>query len=44
MNDSNTEFASSYNLLGSRVGWKKDIGKKNKLDLFAGVDNAFDDI
>jgi len=42
LNDANTEYASSYNLLGGRIGWKKDLRKKNKLDLFIGVDNAFD--
>lgn len=42
LNDANTEAASSYNLLGARLGWRKLMHKKNKLDLFAGVDNAFD--
>jgi iron complex outermembrane receptor protein len=42
LNDANTEFASSYNLLGSRIGWKKETKKKNKFDLFAGIENAFD--
>jgi len=42
LNDANTEFASSYNLLGTRIGWRKDLKKKNKLELFAGIDNAFD--
>jgi iron complex outermembrane receptor protein len=42
LNDGNTEFASSYNLLGGRVGWKKETKKKNKLDFFAGIENAFD--
>jgi iron complex outermembrane receptor protein len=42
LNDANTEFASSFNLLGTRIGWKKDLKKKNKLELFAGIDNAFD--
>jgi iron complex outermembrane receptor protein len=42
LNDANTEYASSYNLLGSRIGWKKETKKKNRFDLFAGIDNAFD--
>jgi len=42
LNDANTELAASYNLLGARVGWKKGMNKKNKFDLFIGVDNAFD--
>jgi iron complex outermembrane receptor protein len=28
--------------LGTRIGWRKDLKKKNKLELFAGIDNAFD--
>ena len=42
LNDANSEFASSYNLLGSRIGWRKDLKKKNKLEFFAGIENAFD--
>lgn len=42
LNDANTEKATSYNLLGARLGWKKINPKKNRFDLFAGVDNAFD--
>lgn len=41
MNDANTDFASSYNLLGARIGWKKTFARKNLLELFGGVDNAF---
>ena len=42
LNDANSEFASSYNLLGTRIGWRKQLKKKNKLELFAGIDNGFD--
>lgn len=41
LNDANTDFASSYNLLGARIGWRKKI-KSIALDLFAGGDNLFD--
>ena len=41
LNDANTEYASSYNLIGARIGWKGEMGKKNRIDLFAGIDNAF---
>jgi len=41
LNDANTESATSFNLFGGRVGWKKEFHKKNKLDLFVGIDNAF---
>jgi iron complex outermembrane receptor protein len=41
LNDANTAFASSYNLLGGRLGWKKVIGKWG-INVFGGIDNAFD--
>jgi iron complex outermembrane receptor protein len=41
LNDANTAYASSYNLLGERLGWKKHFNKKTMLDLFAGGDNLF---
>ena len=42
LNDANSAFASSYNLLGGRIGFRKALGKKLSMDLFAGIDNAFD--
>lgn len=42
LNDANTFFATSYNLLGSRIGWKHTAGKKVMLNIFAGADNLFD--
>jgi len=42
LNDANTDFASSYNLLGGRIGWRKTISSSYVLDLFAGADNLFD--
>lgn len=41
LNDANTDKASSYNLAGGRTGWRKSLGKAIMMDLFAGVDNAF---
>ncbi len=41
MNDANTDLATSYNLLGGRLGWKNLVNKKNTLDIFMGIDNAF---
>ena len=41
LNDANTAFAGSYNLLGARLGYRKALGKL-KLDLYTGIDNAFD--
>jgi iron complex outermembrane receptor protein len=42
LNDANTVSASSYQVAGARLGWRKTFNKKIVLDLFAGVDNAFD--
>ncbi|SRR6266496_2189062 len=42
LNDANSEFASSYNLVGERLGWKKMLNKKTQLDLFIGGENLFD--
>jgi iron complex outermembrane recepter protein len=42
VNDANTVFATSYHLAGGRAGWRTAICKKLMIDLFAGVDNAFD--
>jgi iron complex outermembrane receptor protein len=42
LNDANTVSASSYNLAGARIGWRKSIHKKFIVNVFAGVDNAFD--
>ena len=41
MNDANTDFASSYNLLGARIGYKKTFSRV-VMNLFAGADNLFD--
>ena len=43
LNDANTEYASSYNLLGARTGWKKHLHPKVLMDLFIAVDNIFDE-
>lgn len=42
LNDANTEYAASYNLLGARTGWKKHLHPKVLMDLFLAVDNIFD--
>ena len=43
LNDANTEFASSYNLAGMRLGWKKFLSKRLQADLFAGGENLFNE-
>lgn len=42
LNDANSEFASSYNLLGARIGWKTNFSKTIGINLFTGADNLFD--
>lgn len=42
LNDANTVYASSYNLLGARTGWKKYLYSKVMLELFVTADNIFD--
>ncbi|PWT73160.1 MAG: TonB-dependent receptor [Bacteroidetes bacterium] len=41
LNDANNEFGSSYNLLGTRIGYRMTIDKRFMLDIFAGGDNLF---
>jgi iron complex outermembrane receptor protein len=41
LNDANTAYAGSYNLLGTRVGYRKIFPRKFKLEIFAGADNIF---
>ncbi len=40
MNDANTDFASSYHLLGGRVGYRKTF-KQFSMDIYGGADNLF---
>ncbi|MBK5271912.1 MAG: TonB-dependent receptor, partial [Bacteroidia bacterium] len=42
LNDANSDFATSYNLFGGRIGWKKTIANKYLLNGFIGADNIFD--
>ena len=42
LNDANSAFAHSYNLLGGRIGYRR-IYKKNRIDLFVGGDNLFNE-
>lgn len=41
LNDANSAFAGSYNLLGGRLGFRRMLSPKWKLDVFGGIDNAF---
>ncbi len=42
LNDANSAYASSYNLLSAKLGYKKDFHGKIQADIFAGADNLFD--
>ena len=42
LNDANTDMASSFNLLGARLGFRKTFANKFQLDIFGTVDNIFD--
>lgn len=43
LNDANTVFQDSYNLLGARLGWRYLLGASWDLELYAGVDNLLDE-
>jgi len=42
LNDANSDYASSYNLVGTRLGYRKDFNGRVKAEIFAGADNLFD--
>lgn len=42
LNDANSAYASSYNLLGTRLGYKKGFNRKISAEIFVGADNLFD--
>lgn len=42
LNDANTALAAPYQIAGGRLGWKSSK-KKFRLDIYAGVDNLFDE-
>lgn len=43
LNDANTAAAKSYQLLGSRIGWKKPAVHKIQYSIYAGADNLLDE-
>lgn len=42
LNDANTDYASSYQLLSIRAGWKKWVAEKIRLDVFVSGENLTD--
>lgn len=43
LNDANTDFTNPFTLLGLRIGYKKYISKKIRLEIFAGADNILNE-
>ncbi len=43
LNDANTASADPYHLLGWRIGWKKTVRSKYKLNFYAGIDNLLNE-
>jgi iron complex outermembrane receptor protein len=43
LNDANTDFADSYNLLGAKIGYRFILNKNFSIDIFGGVDNLLDE-
>jgi iron complex outermembrane recepter protein len=43
LNDANSAYAGSYNLLGGRIGFRKIVAGKFRMDVFAGADNLFNE-
>ena len=43
VNDGNTEFAHDYKIFSARIGKRMNIWRFNSVEIFAGIDNAFDE-
>jgi len=43
LNDANSVYADKYNLVQSRIGWRTLKFNKASLEIYAGVDNLFDE-
>lgn len=43
LNDANTVFQDSYNLMGARLGWRETLDSRWDLELYGGVDNLLDE-
>jgi iron complex outermembrane recepter protein len=43
LNDANDEFASAYDLLQAKAGWRGQLIPNTTLELFIGIDNALDE-
>jgi iron complex outermembrane receptor protein len=43
LNDANTDYANPYDLLGLRIGYKKNLSKRIRLEIFTGAENIFNE-
>jgi iron complex outermembrane receptor protein len=43
LNDANTAYADSYNLITAKAGWNHGLGQTAHIELFAGVDNLLNE-
>ncbi|MCX2485613.1 TonB-dependent receptor domain-containing protein [Pedobacter sp. MR2016-24] len=43
LNDGNTAYNPSYQLLNSKLGYKKRLGKSFELNIYGGIDNIFNE-
>ena len=43
LNDANSAYADSYNLLSARLGWQINIKQKHSLEIFVAGDNLLDE-
>ncbi|WP_299496560.1 TonB-dependent receptor [Mucilaginibacter sp.] len=43
LNEANTFFAPHYNLVQAKMGWQHKLNDKSRLEIYAGVDNLFNE-
>ena len=43
LNDANDEYAKSYTLLMAKISWRKQLGRKTVVEVFAGADNLLNE-
>lgn len=43
LDDANSAFANSYNLVGLRIGYKKYISQQTRMEIFAGAENILNE-
>jgi iron complex outermembrane receptor protein len=43
LDDGNTTFASHYNLVQAKVGWRHQLNRKTRFEIFAGADNLLNE-